>query len=42
MHSKEFKPERMHKALKHFGVKTFAELTEDQATQMIKILERAE
>ncbi len=38
IHEKEFKPERVDKAFKHFKVKSFAQMSEEQAEEMIKIL----
>ena len=42
IHETGFKPERVHKAFKHYGVKSFAEMTIEQADEMIEILNRNE
>lgn len=39
LHEKSFDASRINKAFKHFEVKNFSELTENQANEMIKILE---
>ena len=38
IHEKGFDEARKLKALKHFGVSSFAELSEEQADEMIKII----
>lgn len=42
IHETGFKPDRVHKAFKHYGVKSFADMTIEQADEMIEILNRGE
>lgn len=42
IHETGFKPDRVGKAFKHYGVKSFAEMTIEQADEMIEILNRGE
>jgi phage recombination protein Bet len=42
IHATGFKPDRVSKAFKHYGVKSFADMTEQQADEMIEILNRTE
>lgn len=42
LHEKKFDPSRISKAFKHYNVKSFAELNQEQANEMIKILEQSE
>ncbi len=40
IHERKFSPERLVKAMEHFSVESFFELTEKQANQFIKILQK--
>jgi len=42
IHAPGFKSDRVSKAFKHYGVKSFADMTEQQADEMIEILNRTE